>query len=129
MSEKQTPGPRVAIWLVEPKLSGGVQANLDRVVRSEDVRHVAIMPDVHIGNLINNGSVVATSHLVYPQAVGGDIGCGLSAISFQSTAEFLQSERPAQDLIKELYRHVPALKHRSAQVLPDKLKALPLSDP
>src|SRR5438034_6718008 len=109
---------RVTMWLVERKLPRGVQENVDRIASSEDVRHVAIMPDVHLGNQINNGSVVATSHLVYPQAVGSDIGCGLSAISLQSTAEFLQAERHAQCLIKEIYRHVPALKHRGAQVLP-----------
>src|SRR5438105_8741552 len=116
------------MWLVEPKLPSSVQENLDRIVGSEDVRHVAIMPDVHLGKLINNGSVVATSRLVYPQAVGSDIGCGLSAICFESTAEFLQEERHAQCLIKELYRHVPGLKHRGAQVLPERLSVTPLSN-
>ncbi len=116
------------MWLVERTLPASVQQNLDLIAGSDDVRHVAIMPDVHLGKLINNGSVIATSYLVYPQAVGSDIGCGLSAIRFQSTGEILQSERHAQCLIKELYRQVPALKHRGAQVLPEKLSVNPLSD-
>src|SRR5436309_9683907 len=107
---------RVTMWLVERKLPRGVQENVDRIASSEDVRHVAIMPDVHLGKLINNGSVVATSHLIYPQAVGSDIGCGFSAICFESTADFLQAERHAQCLIQEFYRQIPALKHRGGRV-------------
>src|SRR3954465_8869717 len=86
------------------------------------------MPDVHLGKLINNGSVIATSHLVYPQAVGGDIGCGLSVIGFNGTAEVLRSDRHAGALIQEIYQRVPALKQRSPQVLPKKLSAVQLSD-
>src|SRR5437762_11982403 len=92
-SETSSHSARVTTWTVERKLAAKVQENLDRITRSEDVRNVAIMPDVHLEKLINNGSVVATSHLIYPQAVGSDIGCGLSALRFQSTPEFLQANR------------------------------------
>jgi tRNA-splicing ligase RtcB (3'-phosphate/5'-hydroxy nucleic acid ligase) len=116
------------MWLVESRLSTGVQENVERVACSEDVRRVAIMPDVHLGKLINNGTVVATSRLVYPQAVGSDIGCGYSAISLNSSAEFLEREHHAQRLIKAFYRQVPAFKQRNGQVLPEKLSHRPLSD-
>jgi tRNA-splicing ligase RtcB (3'-phosphate/5'-hydroxy nucleic acid ligase) len=115
------------MWLVEGKLQERVLENVARLSHAEDVRHVAIMPDVHLGRLVNNGSVMATSELVYPQVVGHDIGCGFSAISFQSTAELLADAHHAQTLLGHLYRNVPALKHPGARSLPRKLAVQPLS--
>jgi tRNA-splicing ligase RtcB len=42
-------------------------------------RHVAAMPDVHLGIGATVGSVVATRGAVCPAAVGVDIGCGMMA--------------------------------------------------
>jgi tRNA-splicing ligase RtcB (3'-phosphate/5'-hydroxy nucleic acid ligase) len=114
-------------WLVEARVSEKVQENIERLARSDDVRRVVVLPDVHLGKLINNGCVAATVDLIYPQAVGSDIGCGLSAIAFNATAEIIQDDRNAQTIIKRLYRLVPALKQSEAQVLPDKLARWSLS--
>ena len=97
---------------------------MENLARSEDVRQVAIMPDVHLGRLINNGTVAATSDLVYPQMVGSDIGCGLSAMAFNGTGEFLGNAPQAQAIIREIYRAVPALKHRGGRILPAQLASL-----
>jgi len=43
-------------------------------------RHIAIMPDVHLGKGAAVGSVIATKNAVIPSAVGVDIGCGMIAI-------------------------------------------------
>jgi len=86
------------------------------------------MPDLHLGRLTNNGMVVATADLVYPQAVGSDIGCGFSALQFNGQAEPIRAETCAGGLIRALYGAVPALKQRGAQALPDRLTALSLSD-
>ena len=66
MKLHEVPGcsARIALWLAESKLPDKVLENVERLARSEDVRHVAIMPDVHLGRLINNGSVMATSSLI-----------------------------------------------------------------
>jgi len=128
LKEAATLQASVRQWLVEPKVDPKVQTNIERIARSEDVRYLVVLPDVHLGELINNGCVVATENLVYPQAVGGDIGCGLSAIRFNSTAEFLTDDRHAQTIVKELYRRVPVLKQRGGQILPAKLARLSLSD-
>lgn len=122
------PGATVRQWLVEARLSPQVQENIDRLARSEDVRHLVVLPDVHLGKLINNGTAIATTSLVYPQAVGSDIGCGLSAIGFGDTTEFLADDRQAQTIIRQLYQHVPALKKRGYKSLPTRLEELPLSD-
>lgn len=43
-------------------------------------RHIAAMPDVHLGYGATVGSVVATTGAVIPAAVGVDIGCGMAAV-------------------------------------------------
>jgi tRNA-splicing ligase RtcB len=42
-------------------------------------RHVAAMPDVHLGKGATVGSVIATKGAICPAAVGVDIGCGMAA--------------------------------------------------
>ncbi len=42
-------------------------------------KHVAAMPDVHVGIGATIGSVIATKGAVMPSAVGVDIGCGMVA--------------------------------------------------
>jgi tRNA-splicing ligase RtcB (3'-phosphate/5'-hydroxy nucleic acid ligase) len=43
-------------------------------------KHVALMPDVHLGKGALVGSVVATRDAIVPAAVGVDVGCGMGAI-------------------------------------------------
>jgi len=43
-------------------------------------RHVAAMPDVHVGRGATVGSVIPTLRAVIPAAVGVDIGCGMVAV-------------------------------------------------
>ena len=43
-------------------------------------RHVAAMPDVHLGKGATIGSVIPTLGAIIPAAVGVDIGCGMMAV-------------------------------------------------
>ncbi len=43
-------------------------------------RHVAIMPDAHVGFGMPIGGVLATQEVVVPNAVGVDIGCGMCSL-------------------------------------------------
>jgi tRNA-splicing ligase RtcB len=43
-------------------------------------KHVAVMPDCHVGKGATVGSVIATRGAVIPAAVGVDIGCGMIAV-------------------------------------------------
>jgi len=43
-------------------------------------KHVAIMPDCHMGYGMPIGGVLATNDMVIPNAVGVDIGCGMCAV-------------------------------------------------
>ena len=42
-------------------------------------KHVAVMPDVHVGIGATVGSVIPTKNAIIPAAVGVDIGCGMMA--------------------------------------------------
>ena len=43
-------------------------------------KHVAVMPDCHLGKGATIGSVIATDGAIIPAAVGVDIGCGMIAV-------------------------------------------------
>lgn len=43
-------------------------------------RHVALMPDCHVGYGMPIGGVLATNNTIIPNAVGVDIGCGMYAL-------------------------------------------------
>ncbi len=122
--------PNVAMWVAEP-LPAEVRQSLERLASADDVQRVAVMPDVHLAGEVCVGVVVATQHLLYPAAVGNDIGCGMAAIRFDASAGLLADERAATRVLSGLYRHVPSLKHGNATApnrLPDELAGARLSD-
>ncbi|KFX57724.1 RNA ligase, partial [Clostridium botulinum] len=43
-------------------------------------KHMAVMPDVHLGKGSTIGSVIPTKGAIIPAAVGVDIGCGMIAV-------------------------------------------------
>ena len=49
-------------------------------------KHVAVMPDCHLGKGAAIGSVIATKGAIIPAAVGVDIGCGMIAVKTRFTA-------------------------------------------
>jgi tRNA-splicing ligase RtcB len=55
-------------------------------------KHVALMPDVHLGKGALVGSVIATKEAIIPAAVGVDIGCGMCAIKTPYQAEQLEGK-------------------------------------
>jgi tRNA-splicing ligase RtcB (3'-phosphate/5'-hydroxy nucleic acid ligase) len=55
-------------------------------------KHVALMPDVHLGKGALVGSVIATKEAIIPAAVGVDIGCGMSAIKMPFNGDKLEGK-------------------------------------
>lgn len=55
-------------------------------------KHVALMPDVHLGKGALVGSVIATKEAIIPAAVGVDIGCGMAAVKMPFKAEKLEGK-------------------------------------
>jgi tRNA-splicing ligase RtcB len=118
-------------WFAEP-LPRDVAAAIDRLARTEDVCHVAVMPDVHLSKDVCTGTVIATRRWIFPQAVGSDIGCGMAAVRFAGSASILEEELPAARLLAGLYRTVPAMRHPRPTLrerLPEPLQEAVLSHP
>lgn len=79
---------------------------IDQLVNTANLpcvfKHVAVMPDVHLGKGATVGSVVATKGAVIPACVGVDIGCGMMAVKTPYTASQLpDSLKLLRDLIEE----------------------------
>lgn len=55
-------------------------------------KHIAAMPDVHLGKGATIGSVIPTVKAIIPAAVGVDIGCGMQAIRLNITANELPDD-------------------------------------
>lgn len=52
-------------------------------------KHIAVMPDCHVGVGATIGTVLATNGAIVPSAVGVDIGCGMNAVKTTLTANDL----------------------------------------
>jgi tRNA-splicing ligase RtcB len=123
--------PTVREWLAGPPPADVRQA-IDRLSRVPGVRRVAVMPDVHLAEPFCVGMVVATADLVYPHAVGSDIGCGMAAIRFHCEADRVADARVAARLLAGFERRIPAIRHPAASApaaLPEELGARALSHP
>lgn len=116
---------KVRAWLVEPP-PPEVLRFVERLARLDDVRAIALMPDVHLAEHVCVGTVVATGSTLLPRAVGGDIGCGMSAQLLCGALPDGISGGDARALLAGWSRAVPAQKHRARQRLPDELAALQL---
>src|SRR5215469_17062926 len=84
----------VRTWLAAP-MDHDVSEAIERLRRAPDVQQIAVMPDVHLSANVCVGIAVATSHLIYPQAVGGDIGCGMLAVALDVDAAPLRNPKTA----------------------------------
>lgn len=122
--------PPLHAWLASP-LDGEVRQAIDRLRLAPDVQHLAVMPDVHLASDVCIGVVMATSHLVYPQAVGSDIGCGMLAVGFDGDAAAVADARAAAQVLAGMVRAVPAARRRRDGALqpPEELRDGPLSHP
>lgn len=54
-------------------------------------KHVALMPDAHLGKGSCIGAVFATKGAIVPSAIGVDIGCGMSAVKLPVKLEDIEN--------------------------------------
>ena len=106
--EGKTP---IKLWTTSPQGDVPVEAQalaqLRNIARLPFVfRHVAAMPDVHLGMGATVGSVIATRGAIVPAAVGVDIGCGMEAVRTALTAsELPDSLHAVRSAIEEAVPH------------------------
>lgn len=115
-------------WLAAP-MDRDVSEAIERLRHASDVKRIAVMPDVHLATDVCIGVVVATSHLIYPQAVGGDVGCGMLAVAFDREAASLADPSIAGQILAKIGRSVPARRrNRRARIaLPADIETMTLS--
>ncbi len=74
-------GAPIKAWTAGVPFEAQARAQVERIARLPFIhRHVAVMPDVHLGMGATVGSVIATKQAIVPAAVGVDIGCGMMAV-------------------------------------------------
>src|SRR5262245_28789382 len=98
----------VRMWLAE-RPSPLLARAIDRLARTEDVQQIAVMPDAHVSEDVCVGTVTATTTRVLPAAVGGDIGCGMTAVRLGAKAESLADRHRAARVLSGFSKAVPRL--------------------
>ncbi len=131
MTAPSVPRAVVRTWLAEP-LPREVKGPLDKLSRTPGVARVAVMPDVHWSEGVCVGVVVGARDRLFPEAVGGDIGCGMAAEAYDADADRLRNPEIARAVLERLARAVPALRHGADgrdRPLPASLEERVLSEP
>src|SRR5262249_51967453 len=113
----ETSMPPIRAWLAAP-MGHEVSEALERLRRAPDVQQIAVMPDVHLAADVCICVVVATSHLIYPQAVGGDIGCVMLAVALDLDSTALHDPKVAGQVLAELGHAVPARRRNRRLIIP-----------
>ncbi|HVH41690.1 MAG TPA: RtcB family protein [Labilithrix sp.] len=101
-------GHRVPIHVWARDASAETLAQLERIAsRPYATLRVAAMADAHVAEGVAVGTVFATERTVVPRALGGDLGCGVSAIRLSVAASDL--DRATLDrVVAAMVRAIPA---------------------
>lgn len=74
-------GKPIKMWTRGVPVDPGARQQLINTAQMPFIfKHMAVMPDVHLGKGSTIGSVIPTKGAVIPAAVGVDLGCGMSAV-------------------------------------------------
>lgn len=107
----------VKLWTPLEELESAAAAQLKNIASLPWVfKHVAAMPDVHLGKGATVGSVIATKEAISPAAVGVDIGCGMGALRTNLKADDLPESLSALRSKIESLIPVGFKEHKDARV-------------
>lgn len=109
MSKKKNGAP-IYSWLTAP-MPCDVERELSRLSLTEGVFHIAVMPDIHLARGICVGTVFGSKDRIFPEAIGGDLGCGMAAIRLESTNDKLNDSNNHSRLFSGLSKLVPSRVH------------------
>ena len=73
------------------------------------------MPDAHVSEDVCVGTVTATRSRILPAAVGGDVGCGMTTVRFDASAEILADPTLAARVLGGALPRGPAVLRASAE--------------
>jgi tRNA-splicing ligase RtcB len=111
-------------WTHEP-ISSPLRRGLERLARVPGVDHLAVMPDVYQSEHIGAGLVLGSEAWIFPEAVGGDIGCGVGTVRLHGDLGPLLEGEAGPTILRGLGRLVPILRHPRGRVveLPSELSS------
>lgn len=96
----------VKMWNSHVPMESGVFDQAGNVAQMPFVfKHVALMPDAHVGIGATVGSVVATKGALVPSICGVDLGCGMCASRISLKAKDLPDD--LTPLYNQLCRDIP----------------------
>ncbi len=100
-------GKLIKLWTKGVPVEDKAREQLQRTAQMPFVfRHLAVMPDVHVGKGSTVGSVIPTKGAIIPAAVGVDIGCGMMAVRTDLRASQLpDSLRELRSAIEKAVPH------------------------
>src|SRR5690554_4594092 len=71
----------IKLWISKEEMEeGALQQAKDLANLPFAFKHIAIMPDTHLGYGMPIGAILATKEVIVPNAVGVDIGCGMCSL-------------------------------------------------
>ena len=71
------------------------------------IEKIAIMPDCHAGKGVPIGSVIACNNAVIPNAVGSDIGCGMSYLQTNIDKSELENKEFRRKILDKIKEEIP----------------------
>ena len=108
----------VKMWTQGVPVEDEARAQLRNIAKLPFIfKHVAVMPDVHLGKGSTIGSVIPTKGAIIPAAVGVDIGCGMMACKTTLSASDLPDNlAPLRSAIEKAVPHgrTPGTRDRGA---------------
>ena len=103
----------VKMWVKNPE-EGVIRQARDIASLSCAFSHVALMPDAHEGFGMPIGGVLALKDVIIPNAVGVDIGCGMS--SYKSTIKEIDRKTLIK-IVDDIKKKIPlGFKHHSKKI-------------
>ncbi|MFV0547181.1 MAG: RtcB family protein [Limnobaculum xujianqingii] len=100
-------GRPVKMWTQGVPVEDEAKRQLENTAKMPFIfKHIAVMPDVHLGKGSTIGSVIPTIGAIIPAAVGVDIGCGMIAVRTSLHASDLPDNLSAvRDAIERAVPH------------------------
>lgn len=112
----------IKMWMKKDDLeSGALQQAFNLSKLPFAFKHIALMPDCHQGYGMPIGGVLATKGVVVPNAVGVDIGCGMTA---SKTGFTFLHKNALEDIVKKIQDTIPVGMDR--HIIPARESEMPL---
>lgn len=121
----------IKLWLKEEDMEEGAKEQARNLANLPFAfRHIAIMPDTHLGYGMPIGAILASKGAIVPNAVGVDIGCGMCSLRTDLKGIGEKELRQIMGLIRKFipvgFKHHK--KRQDEALMPEKKGRMPIVD-